>query len=96
MANGSNIVNARIQLKNDIEANWDLAVNFVPRQGELIIYNAESGDDEIKAYPRFKVGDGSTTVVNLPFIKGLGATMYAQERIELIDLSELSGLASGE
>lgn len=63
------IVNARIQLKNDTEAHWSLATNFVPRQGEIIIYNAETNSDNLNArsYPRFKVGDGVTTVNNLPF-----------------------------
>ena len=61
-----NIVNARIQLKNDIEANWNNATNFVPRQGELIIYNAEIGENKCN-FPRFKVGDGHTAVSSLPF-----------------------------
>lgn len=84
-----NIVNARIQLKNDTEANWNQAVNFVPRKGELIILNAESGQnvDEMRQYPRFKVGDGITTVVNLPIISGIGGITYPQERIELLDLT---------
>ena len=64
-----NIVNARIQLKNDIEENWSSATNFIPRQGEIIIYNAETNSDNPKArnFPRFKVGDGKTSVDALPF-----------------------------
>lgn len=58
-----NIVNARIQLKNDSETNWNQAINFIPRKGEIIIYNA----DTEHPYPRFKVGDGTTTVIGLPF-----------------------------
>ena len=61
-----NIVNARIQLKNDIEEHWQQAENFVPRQGELIIYNAETGAGKYN-FPRFKVGDGHTPVSSLPF-----------------------------
>lgn len=64
----SKVVNTRIQLKNDTEDSWNKAVNFVPKQGELIIYNAEpNSTDEARLFPRFKVGDGITTVVNLPF-----------------------------
>lgn len=59
-----NTIKSRIQLKNDTEAHWDLAVNFVPKQGELIIYSADSTHQ----FCRLKVGDGSTTVPNLPFI----------------------------
>lgn len=68
-------INTRIQLKNDTEENWRKAgpkgdnPGFIPRKGELIIYNAETGAnvDEARRFPRFKVGDGVTTVVNLPF-----------------------------
>lgn len=38
-----NTIKTRIQLKNDTEENWNKAVNFVPKNGELIIYIAESG-----------------------------------------------------
>lgn len=56
-------MNTRIQLKHDIEAHWDLAENFIPKEGELIIYDVDTN----YAYPRFKVGDGNTNVKNLPF-----------------------------
>ena len=59
-----NTIKSRIQLKNDTEANWDKATNFVPKQGELIIYST----DNAHPFCRIKVGDGSTTVTNLPFI----------------------------
>ena len=67
-------INTRIQLKNDIEANWLKAVNFIPKLGELIIYNAEKEGDELPEgrdyrieYPRFKVGDGQNNVNILSF-----------------------------
>ena len=60
----SNTIKTRIQLKNDTEAHWDLATNFVPLAGELIIYSA----DNAHPFSRLKVGDGVTTVTNLPFI----------------------------
>lgn len=53
----------RIQLKSDTEANW-LAHPIVPLLGEMIIYTA----DQTHSYTRIKVGDGSTTTTNLPFI----------------------------
>ena len=59
-----NTIKSRIQLKSDTEAHWDLAVNFVPKIGELIIYST----DNAHPFCRLKVGDGSTTVPNLPFI----------------------------
>ena len=33
--------NTRVQLKNDIEANWVKATGFTPYAGELVVYNAE-------------------------------------------------------
>lgn len=54
----------RIQHKHDSAENWSKAINFIPLVGELIVYDA----DEIYSYPRFKVGDGETTVVNLAFV----------------------------
>ena len=57
-------IKTRIQLKNDTEAHWLLATNFVPLQGEVIIYSA----DDTHPFSRLKVGDGTTTVNNLPFI----------------------------
>ena len=35
------MLKARIQHKHDFEANWKKAKNFIPLNGELIIYNAE-------------------------------------------------------
>ena len=65
----------RLINKHDIEANWLKAVNFIPMQGELIIYDVEIDTDELPDnrtepydYERFKIGDGIKTVSNLPFI----------------------------
>lgn len=50
--------NARITQKHGTEAEWNAAADFVPLQGEIIIY------DDLN---KIKIGDGITTVVNLPF-----------------------------
>lgn len=55
-------VKIRLVLKHDTEANWTKAVNFVPKQGEIIVY-----DDVAGAPSRFKIGDGTTKVNDLPF-----------------------------
>jgi hypothetical protein len=52
--------------KHDVEANWKKATNFVPKQGELIIYDKDSTYN----YERFKIGDGKTEVNSLPFADG--------------------------
>lgn len=59
-----NTIKTRIQLKNDTEENWNKAINFVPLKGEVIIYSA----DDAHPFCRLKVGNGITTVSNLPFI----------------------------
>lgn len=63
MATANNTIKTRIQLKSDTEVNWN-AHPIVPLAGELIIYNADTSHN----YSRLKVGDGLTSVVNLPFI----------------------------
>lgn len=54
---------ARLVNKHDIEANWLLATNFTPKQGEIIVYDI----DENYSYERFKIGDGTSNVNDLPF-----------------------------
>lgn len=56
-------INTRIIHKHDTEANWNLATNFIPKQGELIVYDKDSAYN----YERFKIGDGVTNVNSLPF-----------------------------
>ena len=56
--------NTRIQLKSDTEANWNKVPNFVPLDGEFIIYSV----DNEHSYCRLKVGDGTTTISNLSSI----------------------------
>ena len=59
-----NTIKTRIQLKNDTEVNWNKAKNFIPLKGETIIYSADSSHP----FSRLKVGDGTTPVIDLPFI----------------------------
>ena len=61
-------INSRTQQKHDVAANWAKATNFIPKKGEIIIYDAEynASGEETQAV-RFKIGDGSKTVNNLPF-----------------------------
>lgn len=58
-------LNSRLIMKHDTSTNWAKATSFVPKKGEIIIYDG-SGSTASK----FKIGDGSTTVVNLPFAGG--------------------------
>lgn len=65
---------SRIAQKHDIEANWNKAVDFIPMRGEIIVYDIDANYD----YERIKIGDGATTVINLPF--------YLAEELEAIRL----------
>ena len=75
----SSTVNARIQLKHDTTANWNKTTGFVPKAGEVIIYD----DYEVKSYtvteygqtvektaliPNIKIGTGNAYVQDLPFV----------------------------
>ena len=55
-------LNGRITHKHDTEANWNKATGFIPKIGELIIYE-EDGTSPI----RFKIGNGEDVVIDLPF-----------------------------
>lgn len=57
-------LNARIPQKIDTEANWLKAVNFIPKNGEIIVYAPDENYDT----PRMKIGDGVTKVNDLPFM----------------------------
>ena len=73
------LANIRVQLKHDLEINWKKAINFVPKPGEMIIYEAETvaptAEEAIVLernyaipYVRIKIGDKIGTLLNnLPF-----------------------------
>lgn len=63
-------IKTRILQKHDVAANWAKATNFIPKKGELIIYDAEYNTSGVETTPvRFKIGNGSATVNALPFVK---------------------------
>lgn len=84
-------VKTRIINKHDTEANWDKATNFIPKQGELIVYDIDSSH----SYERFKVGDGATTVSNLPFYLESNGYMTRGSLTGTITPSILAGLKYG-
>ena len=75
----SAIINTRIQSKHDTTENWNKAHEFIPKAGEVIIYD----DYEVKTrtveiqgeaieetiwVPNIKVGTGNAYVQDLPFV----------------------------
>ena len=88
----------RIIHKHDIEENWDKATGFIPQQGEIIVYDI----DDNYEYERFKIGDGVTTVINLPFqktnINDLKAVSYdiAQELTDEQKIQARANIGAGK
>jgi hypothetical protein len=54
---------ARVSQLHKTEAEWSKFAEFVPIQGEFIIFDP----DERHKYARLKIGDGFTTLDSLPF-----------------------------
>lgn len=65
MAEKEKLITGRFIMKHDTETNWQKAVNFTPKRGEIIIYEA----DETHESPRLKIGDGVTKVNDLAFVR---------------------------
>lgn len=59
-------IKARIIHKHDTAENWAKATSFIPKQGEIIVYDIDAD----YSYERFKIGDGVQNVNALPFYAG--------------------------
>ena len=79
----------RIMQKRDSEAKWNDCSDFIPLNGEIIVYNADANYN----YPRIKIGDGVTNINALPFVNDTitiseidticGATFQSGEEAQL-------------
>ena len=73
--------NTRIILKHDIEAHWNLATGFIPKKGEIVIYDA----DEFHAYNRVKIGDGVKPVsVNQDSYHDDALPFFLENKVQII------------
>ena len=54
---------ARVSQLHKTEAEWNNLPNFVPIEGEFIIFDSDSRH----SYARLKIGDGITKLKELPF-----------------------------
>lgn len=79
------VFNVRIKLRNDSHANWEKQPNFVPMDGEIIIYDI---DDEHK-FQMIKIGDGSKELSNLPFINDFYTKKEIDTFIEELQKADL-------
>lgn len=81
------IINVRVQQKIDTLENWNKAVNFIPKKGEIIIFS-DIG--------KFKVGDGTTLLADLSYFLDITSFITVEDidticgaSIEVADLSEV-------
>ena len=65
------IINSRTQQKHDTQVNWDKAINFIPKAGEIIVYD----EDATHSYPRIKIGDGKSFLADLEFLVNIDVTL---------------------
>jgi hypothetical protein len=73
-------IKTRIVNKHARETVWEATNNFIPLEGELIVYDK----DDTVPYPRMKMGDGSHTVQELPFISaGMAEKLARTVKISL-------------
>ena len=68
------IIKTTIVNRHDKKENWEKNPNFIPQLGEIVIYE-DIGNG------RFKIGDGKTSISNLPF-NGMEVDLYG-DSIEL-------------
>lgn len=70
---------SRMQQKHDVEANWVKAENFIPKAGEIIVYDP----DDTHTHSRIKIGDGATLVNDLKFnLDGYATEGYVESLFE--------------
>jgi len=50
-------------IKVDSEVNWNKAINYIPDQFTIIVYEYDNGNP-----PKIKMGDGVHKVSELPFL----------------------------
>ena len=90
-------VETRIQIKRDITAHWNNARDFIPLEGEIIVYTdykqttkEVAGETVTVNIPGIKVGTGNAYVQDLPFVDSeLRKTIV--EHIENVDLHTTLG-----
>lgn len=82
------ILSARTIQIHDVEANWLKAVSFIPKKGEIVIYDI----DATHQVERFKIGDGNTPVNDLPFVidKSIKDFFNSKEEVFYIDGGRIS------
>lgn len=69
-------IKSRIISTHDVEEIWNTRTAFIPKKGEIIVYDP----DAKHPYSRFKIGDGLTTLLELPFTISSGISDFLNIR----------------
>lgn len=70
----------KIYQTHDVESKWNKLTELIPHQGEIIVYDP----DEKHSYSRYKIGDGSTKLVDLEFSTDAAIIDYFNVKNNLI------------
>lgn len=68
-------LNARVQTKRDTEQNWNQAINFIPKDGEIIIYKADTTAEELQTFYEAYLAE----VEALKLITNTSSTEYQEQ-----------------
>lgn len=68
-------LNARVQTKRDTEQNWNQAINFIPKDGEIIIYKADTTTEELQTFYETYLAE----VEALKLITNTSSTEYQEQ-----------------
>jgi len=97
------VIKARIQLKRQTTVYWNAHPDFVPLIAEPVVYmdykTIIDTDGKSIVIPGLKIGDGTTTIKDLPFINA-GESQGPSKDWEIVycdsDANTPSGVAFGE
>ena len=68
-------LNARVQTKRDTEQNWNQAINFIPKDGEIIIYKTDTTVEELQTFYEAYLAE----VEALKLITNTSSTEYQEQ-----------------
>lgn len=68
-------LNARVQTKRDTEQNWNQAINFIPKDGEIIIYKTDTTAEELRTFYEAYLAE----VEALKLITNTSSTEYQEQ-----------------
>lgn len=67
-------ITARRMIRYDTTANWNAQVQLTAERGVIYIYSDHAVDEDGKTVAGIKIGDGTSYLIDMPFINGIGGT----------------------